>query len=117
MNAMQFARILYSEVITMDMQITRESLESSSVENATDPYYRRLLRWYGALPAAERELLLEVMKQTAIDTVASTLGVLGGSAPTVGGFPDAPKVVVGGRDLAGDLQESWMELVQEKERD
>lgn len=90
MTPKQFAELLYDEVV------------------------HRFLKWYEVLPKTEHGLLFEVIRQTAVDTVASVLGVLDGAAPTAGGFQSPTKVLVGGLDLAGDLQESWTEWIQER---
>jgi hypothetical protein len=114
MTPKDFTKIIYDEVVEVSTSKTLEIIESTPSSGASDPYFRRLLKWYEALPKAERELLIEVMRQTAVDTVASVLGVIDGAAPTAGGFQNPPKVLAGGRDLSGDLQESWMELLQER---
>lgn len=110
MDAEQFALQIKKHVIDANVVLYREMYES--VENSTDPYGRRVLEFYRQLNASQKEVLFELIRQTAIDTVSSVFGIIDGSCSI--DVPDADLTLSDGSDqLSGELQDAFLVLFED----
>ncbi len=103
----EFISAIRNGVIEANLSVYKEELATTASEQATDPYWRQLLAFYGRLEPLDRELLLRVMRQVMVDTVSSLLGVLDG-ATKLENVPDDIQVSICDERLDGDLQEVFL---------
>lgn len=84
----------------------------ASTETATDEYWIAAKRFYDSLSAADREVVLRIMRQVAIDTVSTLFGILDGTSSISGAFEQF--VLTHKRTkLNGDLQDLFIEAVED----
>jgi hypothetical protein len=116
MNSKVFVNRVRNAVIENNSVADKELLESTSVESAQDPYWKRLLGLYDSMNAEQRAVLLEAMRQIRVDTVSEIFGILDGSAALEAPREDlALTTIQGGQKLNGDLQDLFLEL-EERDR-
>ena len=85
----------------------------ASPETATDEYWIGARRLFDSLPEADRQVVLQIMRQVAIDTVSNVFGILDGTSPIVGRFEDF-KLMHGRTKLNGDLQDFFLAALEEE---
>ena len=104
---------LRAAVIDENVAIYRDLFASTSVEKASDPYWKRALTLFYALSPEQQVVFFEIVRQVAVDTTSNVLGVIDG----VNALEDidAELALVYGDDrqtLSGDLQSLF--LVEEE---
>jgi hypothetical protein len=106
MNAEEFTRQVRRSVIDENVNIYRDLYENT--ENATDPYWQRALDLYKSLDIRQKEVFLEVIRQTAIDTVSNVFAVVDGVTKLNGQDGDC-SLTCGTDSISGELQDSFLE--------
>ena len=110
MNPHSFISRVRSAVVDQNSAADRDLLESTTVEAATDPYWKRLLTLYHALSSEQKSVFVEVMRQVRIDTVSEILGILDGSCALEGSREDFVLTTTSdSQKLNGDLQDLFLE--------
>lgn len=107
-----FVSSLSAAVVDDNHAIYRSLLWYTGVEQAADPYWRRVLTLFGELSDEQREVLLELTRQVTIDAVANVLGIIDGTCELdgeQGGF----QLTCDGHDLGGDLQSLFLERAEQ----
>lgn len=92
--------------------IYRKLLLNTKVEKASDAYWKRVLTLFDELSFDQREVLLELTRQVAIDATANVLGVIDGICP----LEDADQgfhLVYETQELSGDLQSLFLEQAEQ----
>jgi predicted RNA polymerase sigma factor len=84
----------------------------ATAETATDEYWIAAKRFFDSLSSTDRQLVLRIMRQVAIDTVSTMFGILDGTSPMPGGLEDF-KLTHKATRLNGDLQDLFLEAVEE----
>jgi len=110
MNPDSFVAKVRSAVVDQNIAADRDLLESTTVEAATDPYWKRLLTLYHSVSGEQKAVVLEVMRQVRIDTVSEVFGILDGSSALEG--PREDFVLTTRSDsqkINGDLQDLFLE--------
>jgi hypothetical protein len=109
-----FVDAILSEVLDSNVRFYREALEGS--EEATDPYWIASRSFYSRLPAAEREVVIRMMQQSAVDTISNIFGILDGTS-TLEAYSEDFKLTYGarGKKLNGDLQDLFLAQIEERE--
>jgi hypothetical protein len=105
MNADNFTAQIKNAIIEENTGIYRDLFENT--KSATNPYWIRALALYNSLDATQRSAFLEVMRQTAIDTVSNVFAVIDGVTQLEGQDGDI-RFSCGDDDLTGDLQDSFL---------
>lgn len=106
MNAGEFAIQLKAAIIDENTVIYRDLYEST--KTAVDPYWTRALALYGSLDAEQRSVFMEVIRQTAIDSVSNVLAVIDGVTQLHGQNGDI-RFICGDEELNGELQDRFLE--------
>lgn len=65
-------------VIDENQALYRDLFENSPTTSATDPYWVRAKNLFESLNYDQRDIFLEVIRQTSIDTVSNLLGIIDG---------------------------------------
>lgn len=79
MNAASFVANLTNFVIEENNSLYRELFNNTTSESCTDEYWIKTLDFFNRLNEKDRETLFGIMRQTAVDTTSSILGVLDGT--------------------------------------
>jgi hypothetical protein len=82
-----------------------------STEAATDPYFASAFSLYKSLDSSQRIVLLEIVRQTCIDTTAGIFSLFDGSSVLEN---QANKFLLrcGDVELSGDLTDKFLEQIE-----
>ena len=106
MNAVEFTAQIKASIIEENTAIYRDLFENT--KTATDPYWIRALTLYNALDADQRSIFIEVIRQTAIDSVSNVFAVTDGLTQLEGQDDDI-RFTCGDDELSGELEERFLE--------
>ncbi len=110
MNSEVFVNKVRNAVIENNSDADKELFESTSIESATDPYWRRVLGLYRSMNAEQQTILLEAMRQVRVDTVSEIFGILDGSSALEGPREDFSLTTTSDRQkINGSLQDLFLE--------
>jgi hypothetical protein len=84
----------------------------NSTEAATDEYWISAKRFFDSLSSADRQVLLRIMRQVAIDTVSTMFGILDGTSSLMGRF-ESFELKHNGTRLTGELQDAFIVAIEE----
>ncbi|MBW8300917.1 MAG: hypothetical protein K0M60_15060 [Hydrogenophaga sp.] len=65
-------------VIDENQALYRDLFENTPTTSATDPYWARAKNLFESLDRDQRDIFLEAIRQTSIDTVSNLLGIIDG---------------------------------------
>jgi len=108
MSASDFVGGIREEVIAGNMSAHRELFHVTRPEDASDPYWKTALLWFGGLDDAGREVVLSILRQVMVDTVSNLLAIVDGVA-VLPAHDGTLELRPGGESLAGSLQEQFVE--------
>lgn len=116
MTPQDLVSAIRANVIDEDMEIFKRLFSTTPSENATDPYWKRSLALFQRLSADERNVLFEIVRNTAVATTSHMLGVLDG-ANAINVKESEMKLIatVNGAQLNGELQNIFL-LEEERNR-
>jgi hypothetical protein len=112
MSPQEFVWQLNAFVVEESTATYRDLLFNTRAEQASDHYWKRVLTLFSELTPDQREVLLELTRQVAIDATANVLGVIDGAC-ALGDAHSRFRLTHGGRDLAGDLQSLFLEQAEQ----
>lgn len=79
MNPNEFVSILHSEIIGQNADLYRSLFEGTSIEAASDEYWKQALGLFGNLSLDQREIFFKVIRQVSVDALSNLLAVIDGS--------------------------------------
>lgn len=109
-----FIKSLYKTIIQDGKGEYKGLLENTKLEDATDKYWISTLELYDNLTEENREKLMKVIELVMIDTISSMLGIIDGSS-TLSGCKAEPKLYLDNVDTDNELQDLFLEYVEEIE--
>jgi hypothetical protein len=98
-------------VVDENTRIYSDLLSATTLDEATDPYWKSLLGFFRSLSTQDQETTLRLIRQTVVDTVSSMLNVIDGLS-SIAGSRDI-RLSVGGETISGDLQDLFLEAEEE----
>ena len=107
-----FVLALQNAVVRDNLTVYSELFRSTPVEKAVDPHWVRALTLFNGLDEANKDVLLEIICHTMIETTANVLGIVDGCCP-VPGMDAEVSLMLDGDYIGGDLQELFLELNEE----
>jgi hypothetical protein len=119
MTPNQLAQALKAEIVDANVAIYRDLYRTANRGDAIDPYWAKAFATFDRMEADDKDVLLEIMRQVAVDTVSNVLGVLDGSSSLPGVEEDfhlATKRDSSAR-LNDGLQDAFLELVEAEQND
>jgi hypothetical protein len=112
MTPESFVSKLNVAVVEENSAIYRAILLNTDPSGASDPYWKRVLTVFSDLNSDQREVLIELTRQVAIDTTANVLGVIDGTC-ALEGVDGEFRLTFGARNLAGELQGLFLERAEQ----
>ena len=103
----EFAGAFRSGVVDRNIRIYSDIVATRTAADVKDEYWRSVLELFSSLSPEQRVVLLDIMKQVAVDAVASVFGVLDGIS-TIDGLGGEIAVTYDGATVSGDLQEYFL---------
>jgi hypothetical protein len=117
MDIEKFVAAVIGEVLDATAQYYRRNL-AELPDEATDPYWIAASSFYSQLPAAQQQLVMRMMQQSAIDAVSYIFGILDGTS-SLEGYPDHFRLTYGKKNeqVSGDLQDYFLAAIQDREEE
>ncbi|SEM98826.1 hypothetical protein SAMN02800694_2390 [Luteibacter sp. UNCMF331Sha3.1] len=109
MSPERFVQALQKVVVHDNLAVYSELFRSTPVDRAVDPHWVRALTLFNGLDDENKQVLIEIICHTMVDTTANILGILDGGCP-VAGIDGDVTVQVDGHRIGGELQELFLEL-------
>ena len=109
MNPKDFVIGLKTAVVDENIHIYKDLFSNTSINDATDEYWKRALTLFNSLPTEQREVFFEVIRQIMVDTASNILGIMDGVS-TIDGANDEFSLIYGKNNdnLTGDLQSLFL---------
>jgi hypothetical protein len=110
MSPEEFVSQVREDVIEDNVSTYKTTFESADPVTVTDPYWQRALALYRSLGDADRKIILEMMRQSAVDTASSMFALLDGvSALREPREELVVKTASDNRKINGTLQDLFLE--------
>ena len=103
---------LFKSVVEENIEISEQLLENTVVTDKTDEYWKNSIKLYKSLSPVDRKMLLQIVKQTMVDSISNILGIIDGSS-TIENFEDDFNLKYSDITLESDLQDKFLEYVEE----
>jgi hemerythrin superfamily protein len=115
MNNDELVELFYKHLIDESLNDYKEIYLKTETAKVKDPYYKEAIPFFQGLSNDHQQLLLKIIKQTQIDTVSYFLGILDGTSTLDSNIEFDFTLKNQTTKLNGDLQDYFLELVEEKE--
>jgi hypothetical protein len=114
MNANNFVDSIRKSVIDENLELYKELFNNTSVETATDMYWKKILSIFHSLTPHQQQIFFEFCRQITVDTTSNILAVLDGTS-SIEGFDEDFKLTygAGGSKLNGELQDIFLTKEEE----
>jgi len=107
MKPEEFTADLHKE-LERNLAYYKEIFYQTKLEDVIDDYWYKAIVFFRSLNPDQQEVLLEIIKQVQIDTMATMLGIIDGIASLNKVFKDV-SLIVDGEKINGDLLEYFLE--------
>lgn len=112
----KFVNELYLSIIKEGEKFYEDVFDDTYVAECNDEYWKDVFDLYRNLSNKEKSVLSKMIKHVQIDTISYVLGIIDGCI-TVDNYPEIePKLLLNREDSNGDLQDIFLELVEENEK-
>lgn len=108
----KFIRSVYKTVVEGGKNIYRDLYENTEITERTVKYWKNALKLYHALDDNQKNVFINIIEQTMVDTISSIFGVLDGSS-TLDGEEFEFEVKINGISTEDELQDTFLEFIEE----
>ncbi|WRP06242.1 transposase [Rossellomorea aquimaris] len=109
-----FVKSLYESIVKENLNLYKDLIETTNVTPKTHDYWKEAISFYDSLSYENKNTLMRIIEQTMIDTISNMLGVIDGSS-TLKDCSLEPKLILSSIDTEGELQDSFLEFIEEKD--
>lgn len=109
-----FVKSLYESIVKENLRLYKDLYEATNVTSKTDDYWKKAIVFYDSLTEENKDTLMKIIEQTMIDTISNVLGVIDGNS-TLKDCSLEPKLLLDSIDTEGELQDSFLEFIEEKD--
>lgn len=113
-NNENFVKSIYKTLVEDGKDIYKDLYENTKVSEKTVDYWKNALELYHSFDDKQKDVFMNIVKQTMIDTISSVFGVLDGSSTLSGGDFEF-EVRINGISTEDELQDTFLELVEEND--
>lgn len=106
----EFASRIYKTVIEDGENIYKELYENTEVTKRTVDYWKKAIELYRSFDDEQKNVFLDIIKHTMIDTVSSVFGILDGSSTLSGGNLEF-EIKINGISTENELQDTFLGVV------
>jgi hypothetical protein len=110
----KFVKEIYTELIEKDIVVYKNMLDNKKNEPSISQYAKDIDTIYKRLSSEEKDAFLRIIKQTNIDTISALLRIIDGFG-NINYDGIEPKLFLGGQDTDGDVQDLFLEYIEEIE--
>lgn len=107
-----FIKSIYKSIVEENRSLYKSLFNNTDIDKANDEYWKKSLKLYNSLSEENKEILMTIIQQTMIDTISNMLGIIDGSS-TLSGCDAEPKLYLDDADTDGELQDLFLEYVEE----
>lgn len=107
-----FVKSIYKTLIEDGKDIYKDLYENTKVSERTVDYWKNALELYHSFDDKQKDVFMNIVKQTMIDTISSVFGVLDGSS-TLSGEDFEFEVRINGISTEDELQDTFLGFVEE----
>ena len=108
----KFVKNLYNTIVNEGSTMYLKLYENTQVTEETINYWKNALNLYHSLDNIHKEVFMDIIKQTIIDTVSSLLGILDGTS-ILAQDEMTLDIKINGIDTENELQDMFLEYVEE----
>lgn len=107
-----FIRSIYKTIVEENKELYRNLFNNITIDEASDEYWKQSLNLYNNLSQQNKDILINIIEQTMIDTISNILGIIDGTS-TLNGCDIEPKLFLNNNDTDGELQDLFLGYVEE----
>lgn len=111
-----FVKSLYESIVKENLLLYKDLYETTNVTSKTDDYWKKAVDFHDRLTDEDKDTFMNIIEQTMIDTISNLLGVIDGSS-TLKDCSLEPKLLLDSIDTEGELQDSFLEFIEERDND
>ena len=108
----KFVKNIYKTVVEGGERIYKNLYEDTKITEKTVDYWKNALELYRSFDDKQKNVFMNVVKQTMIDTVSNVFGILDGSS-TLSTEDFEFEVKINGVSTENELQDTFLEFVKE----
>ena len=109
-----FVESIYKSIVVENRSLYKNLYENTDADKSNDEYWKKSLKLYNGLSEENKEIFIKILQQTMIDTISNVLGIIDGSS-TLNGCDAEIKLYLNDADTEGELQDLFLEYVEENE--
>ena len=109
----EFVKEIYKTLVEEGIRTYKEIYEKTDVNEQTISYWREAINLYNTFDDSEKDIFSGILKQTIIDTISSTFGILDGSS-NLSGTKLEFDIKINGMNTEESLQDAFLEVVEER---
>ncbi len=109
----KFVKDVYKSVIEDGKNIYKDLYENTKITKKTVDYWKNALELYRSFDDKQKNVFMNIVTHTMIDTVSSVLGILDGSSTLPTDNFDF-EVKINGISTKNELQDTFLGFVEEK---
>ena len=107
-----FVKSIYKTLVEDGKEIYRDLYDNTKVTEGTVDYWKNALELYHSFDDKQKDVFMNIVKQTIIDTISSVFGVLDGSS-TLSGEDYEFEVRINGISTEDELQDTFLGFVED----
>lgn len=111
----EFARRIYKTIIEDGKELYKELYENTEITEKTIDYWKDALELYNSFNYKQKNVFMNIIKQTMIDTISSLFGILDGSSTLSGGNMEFD-IKINGIGTEDEMQDTFLEIVEEENK-
>ena len=108
----EFVSRIYKTVIEDGENIYKELYENTEVTKRTVDYWKKALELYRSFDDDQKNVFMDIIRHTMIDTVSGVFGILDGSSTLSGGNLEF-EIKINGISTENELQDTFLAVVEE----
>lgn len=109
-----FIKSIYKGIVEENRNLYKNLFDNTNIDKTSDEYWKKPLMLYNSLSEEKKEILINIIQQTMIDTISNILGVIDGSSK-LSGCDAEPKLYLDEIDTDSGLQDLFLAYVEEIE--
>lgn len=107
----EFVKNIYETIVKGGENIYKNLYENTEATEQTVDYWKNALELYRSFDDNQKNVFLDIVRQTIIDTISSIFGVLDGSSTLSGGDFEF-EVKINGVSTEDELQDTFLNFVE-----
>ncbi len=110
----RFIESIYKNIVEDNTKLYKKMFDKMIINDKTIDYWKRSLALYEILNDNQKEIFFEIINQVIVDTISQLFGTIDGSCSLYSEKEYDIKMFVNGIDTDHELQDSFLEYIEEK---